>query len=145
MSAPFHLAFPVDDLDAARHFYGEVLGCPEGRSSDSWIDFDLFGNQIVTHRTGLRDPQGGTGGGTGSGAVDGHNVPIPHFGVVLDMASWEALAERVRRHGIPFGMEPQVRFKGLPGEQATMFFCDPAGNALEFKAFRSMDRLFAKQ
>ncbi|GAA4486021.1 VOC family protein [Gluconacetobacter asukensis] len=141
VSAPFHLAFPVDDLDAARHFYGEVLGCPEGRSSDSWIDFDLFGNQIVTHCTGPRDPQGGTG----SGAVDGHNVPIPHFGVVLDMESWEALAERVRAHNIPFVLEPQVRFKGLPGEQATMFFFDPAGNALEFKALRSMDQLFAKQ
>lgn len=139
MSAPFHLAFPVDDLDAARHFYGEVLGCPEGRSSNSWIDFDLFGNQIVTHCADAapRDAQGG--------AVDGHNVPIPHFGVVLDMESWEALAERVRGYGITFGMEPQIRFKGLPGEQATMFFCDPAGNALEFKAFRSIDQLFAKQ
>lgn len=140
VSAPFHLAFPVDDLDAARHFYGEVLGCPEGRSSDSWIDFDLFGNQIVTHCTGAAAPRDAQGG-----AVDGHNVPIPHFGVVLDMENWEALAERVRAHNIPFVLEPQVRFKGLPGEQATMFFFDPAGNALEFKALRSMDQLFAKQ
>ena len=138
MPTPFHLAFPVDDLDTARQFYGEVLGCPEGRSSDSWIDFDLFGHQIVTHKV-VCDHKA-----SGGGAVDGHNVPIPHFGVVLDMESWENLAERVRSHGITFTMEPQIRFKGLPGEQATMFFFDPAGNALEFKAFRSMDQLFAK-
>lgn len=142
MVNPFHLAFPVDDLDAARTFYGTVLGCAEGRSTDAWIDFDLYGHQIVTH---LIPSACRSGAGGGAGAVDGHNVPIPHFGVVLDMDDWKALAERVRSHGIPFGVEPHIRFAGLPGEQATMFFCDPAGNALEFKAFANMQQLFAKQ
>lgn len=142
MVNPFHLAFPVDDLDAARNFYGTVLGCAEGRSTDAWIDFDLYGHQIVTHL--IPDTCHSAAGG-GSGAVDAHNVPIPHFGVVLDMDDWKALAERVRSHGIPFGVEPHIRFEGLPGEQATMFFCDPAGNALEFKAFANMQQLFAKQ
>ena len=141
MPNPFHIAFPVDDLDAARVFYGDVLGCPEGRSTNSWIDFDLYGHQIVTHLV----PDACHKGDAGSGAVDGHNVPIPHFGVVLDMDDWKALAERVRRHGITFGLEPQIRFEGLPGEQATMFFCDPAGNALEFKALADMKQLFTKQ
>ncbi|GBQ85957.1 glyoxalase/bleomycin resistance protein [Gluconacetobacter johannae DSM 13595] len=140
MPSPFHLAFPVDDLDAARTFYGTVMGCPEGRSSESWIDFDLFGHQIVTHLT--HAPQAPS---SCMGAVDGHAVPIPHFGVVLDMESWTSLADRLRSHGVTFVMEPQIRFKGLPGEQATMFFLDPAGNALEFKALRDMGLLFAKQ
>ncbi|MDE7541011.1 VOC family protein [Gluconobacter sphaericus] len=139
MPNPFHLAFPVDDLDAARSFYGTVLGCPEGRSTQSWIDFDFFGHQIVTHLVPRAKPS------ATAGAVDGHKVPIPHFGVVLDMPDWKALAERARKHGISFGMEPQIRFEGRPGEQATMFFCDPAGNALEFKAFADMKQLFALQ
>lgn len=142
MANPFHIAFPVDDLAVARTFYGTVLGCPEGRSTDTWIDFDLYGHQIVTHL--IPDACHATEG-KGKGVVDGHNVPIPHFGVVLDMDDWKALAERVRAHGVTFGMEPTIRFAGLPGEQATMFFCDPAGNALEFKAFANMHLLFAKQ
>ncbi|EHH67407.1 VOC family protein [Gluconobacter morbifer] len=141
MVNPFHLAFPVDDLDAARIFYGTVLGCAEGRSTESWIDFDLYGHQIVTHLI----PDACRSSGSGAGAVDGHNVPIPHFGVVLDMDDWKALAERVRNHDVTFGVEPHIRFVGLPGEQATMFFSDPAGNALEFKAFANMEQLFARQ
>ncbi|MBV1830125.1 VOC family protein [Komagataeibacter sp. AV436] len=138
MSKPFHLAFPVNDLDAARNFYGSILQCPEGRSSDTWIDFDLYGNQIVAHQVlSAAHPT------NGAGAVDGHNVPIPHFGIVLDMASWKALAARLQAANVRFGMEPQVRFAGLPGEQATMFVYDPAGNALEFKAFNDMSLLFA--
>ncbi|GBQ27410.1 VOC family protein [Gluconacetobacter azotocaptans] len=137
MSKPFHLAFPVDDLDAARHFYGTVLGCPEGRSTDAWIDFDLFGNQIVTHHNPARASEEGN-----VSPVDGHNVPIPHFGVVLDMADWSALADRLKAQQVRFGMAPQVRFAGQPGEQATMFLYDPAGNALEFKAFADLDQLF---
>lgn len=142
MANPFHIAFPVDDLDAARAFYGTVLGCPEGRSTDTWIDFDLYGHQVVTH---LIPDACHSAEGKGNGAVDGHNVPIPHFGVVLDMDDWKALADRLRAHDIAFGMEPTIRFAGLPGEQATMFFCDPAGNALEFKAFADMTQLFTKQ
>ena len=134
---PFHLAFPVRDLDEARAFYGGVLGCPEGRSSDHWIDFDLFGHQIVTHL----QPQAVASAHVSP--VDGHGVPIPHFGVVLSMADFQALAERVTEAGIPFGLEPTVRFQGQPGEQATMFFQDPSGNALEFKAFEHPERLFA--
>ena len=135
---PFHIAFPVDDLDAARLFYGEVLGCPEGRSTADWIDFDLFGHQIVAHRVE------GPAGETARNPVDGHNVPVPHFGVVLSLEQFDALAARVRAAGVKFGVEPYVRFKGQPGEQATMFFCDPAGNALEFKAFADMGQLFAR-
>ena len=134
---PFHLAFPVDDLEAARRFYGGVLGCPEGRSSDRWIDFDLFGHQIVTHL--MPDARAGAA----SNPVDGHEVPVPHFGVVLTMAQFDALAARVEAAGIAFGIPPYVRFKGQVGEQATMFFCDPAGNALEFKAFADDAMLFA--
>ncbi len=134
---PFHLAFPVDDLDAARHFYGNVLGCPEGRSSDRWIDFDLFGHQIVTHLTDAPRAKP-----TGNG-VDGHHVPVPHFGVVLTPEAWDALAARVKAHDIAFVIEPYTRFKGETGEQSTMFFLDPAGNALEFKAFADMEQLFA--
>ncbi|GAA0734452.1 VOC family protein [Sphingomonas japonica] len=135
---PFHLAFPVHDLSAARAFYGGVLGCAEGRSSARWIDFDLFGHQIVAHlaETATRL--------AASNPVDGHAVPVPHFGVVLTMADWQALARRVEAVGIAFGIYPHIRFKGEIGEQATMFFCDPSGNALEFKAFADDAMLFAK-
>ncbi|SAL80852.1 glyoxalase/bleomycin resistance protein/dioxygenase [Caballeronia arvi] len=136
-AAPFHLAFPVHDLETARHFYGTVLGCEEGRSSDHWIDFSLFGNQIVTHLCE-------NAADASNSDVDGHGVPVPHFGVVLSMEVFDALAQRVREAGIKFALEPQVRFKGLVGEQATMFFKDPSGNALEFKAFADMSQLFAK-
>lgn len=133
---PFHIAFPVNDLAAARHFYGTVLGCPEGRSSDHWIDFDLYGHQIVAHLTeGVARPA--------HNPVDGHDVPVPHFGVVLSPAAWDALAARLREAGVAFVIEPQTRFKGQVGEQSTMFFHDPAGNALEFKAFADMGQLFA--
>ncbi|MDP1028252.1 VOC family protein [Sphingomonas sp. KR1UV-12] len=135
---PFHLAFPVHDLAAARAFYGGVLGCAEGRSSDQWIDFDLGGHQIVAHLDPAAKPV------AVANAVDGHHVPVPHFGVVLTMADWQALAERVGAAGIRFGIEPHVRFKGQAGEQATMFFYDPSGNALEFKAFADDAALFAK-
>jgi len=134
---PFHLAFPVHDLAAARAFYGGTLGCPEGRSSDAWIDFDLFGHQIVAHL----DP--GAKPVAVENAVDGHDVPVPHFGVVLTMDDWRALADRVAAAGIAFGIEPHIRFVGQPGEQATMFFRDPSGNALEFKAFADDGQLFA--
>ncbi len=136
---PFHVAFPVDDLAAARQFYGTVLGCPEGRSADTWIDFDLFGHQIVAHYK-PRDPQAA---GAHHNPVDGHDVPVPHFGVVLAMADWQALADRLTAAGVRFVIEPYVRFKGQVGEQATMFFLDPAGNALEFKAFADPSQLFA--
>lgn len=134
---PFHLAFPVHDIPAARAFYGGVLGCPEGRSAESWIDFDLFGHQVVAHL----DPAAKAV--AVSNPVDGHDVPVPHFGVVLTMADWEALAERVSAAGISFGIAPHIRFRGQPGEQATMFFRDPSGNALEFKAFADDAMLFA--
>ena len=136
---PFHIAFPVDDLEAARVFYGTTLGCAEGRSSTQWIDFDLFGHQIVAHLK--------TGGGKDKAhhnPVDGHDVPVPHFGVVLAMEDWKRLAERLRQAGIAFVIEPYIRFRGEVGEQATMFFLDPAGNALEFKAFADIGQLFAK-
>ena len=135
--APFHIAFPVDDLDAARHFYGNVLGCPEGRSNPDWIDFNLYGHQIVAHRVDRRE------GVAGHNPVDGHSVPVPHFGVVLPPAEWQALADRLVAHDVAFVIEPQTRFAGQPGEQSTMFFLDPAGNALEFKAFADMGQLFA--
>lgn len=135
---PFHIAFPVDDLAAARHFYGTVLKCPEGRSAPDWIDFDLFGHQIVAHLAPRRSDRG-----PHHNPVDGHDVPVPHFGVVLTMADWEALAQRLRDHDVTFVIEPTIRFKGQVGEQATMFFLDPAGNALEFKCFEDMARLFA--
>ena len=135
---PFHIAFPVDDLAAARSFYGGTLGCPEGRSSDHWIDFDLFGHQIVAHL------KPGAKAAAQHADVDKHAVPIPHFGVVLTMDRWTELAERVKAAGISFEIEPYIRFKGEVGEQATMFFYDPAGNALEFKAFADMSQIFAK-
>ena len=135
---PFHLAFPVDDLAAARRFYGELLGCPEGRSAEQWVDFDLYGHQIVAHfapeavrlRAGNR--------------VDGEDVPVPHFGIVLTMDQWKALASRLERAGLDFVIAPTVRFEGEPGEQATMFLLDPAGNALEFKAMANPANLFAR-
>jgi extradiol dioxygenase family protein len=136
--SPFHLAFPVHDLAAARAFYGDLLGCPEGRSSPEWIDFNFYGHQIVAHlapgETGLAQRN----------AVDGHGVPVRHFGIVLPMADWEAMAERLKRNGTEFVIEPYIRFKGEPGEQATMFFLDPSGNALELKAFGDITKLFAK-
>ena len=136
---PFHIAFPVDDLDAARSFYGGTLGCPEGRSAaGEWIDFDLFGHQIVAHKVEGERQRAATN------PVDGHDVPVPHFGVVLDLPRWKTLAERLKAQGVRFVIEPHVRFEGAAGEQATMFFLDPAGNALEFKAFADFGQLFAK-
>ncbi|MEN9392340.1 MAG: hypothetical protein RJB02_555 [Pseudomonadota bacterium] len=134
---PFHLAFPVHDLAAARSFYGNLLGCREGRSSDHWIDFDLYGHQIVAHLDPAMEPR------PVHNSVDGHDVPVPHFGIVLTMPQWEDLAERLKAAGIAFGIEPHVRFKGQVGEQATMFFTDPSGNALEFKAFGDDSQIFA--
>jgi uncharacterized protein len=133
----FHLAFPVTDLDAARRFYGGFLGCAEGRSSDDWVDFDFFGHQIVAHKVEARDMTDATS------LVDGQNVPVRHFGVVVDLGTWDTLAERFKAAGVKFVIAPYVRFKGEPGEQATMFFLDPFGNALEFKAFGDESRLFA--
>jgi extradiol dioxygenase family protein len=138
VTQPFHLAFPVHDLQAARAFYGGLLGCLEGRSSDEWIDFDLFGHQVVAHLAPSEC------GHRSTNAVDGDDVPVRHFGVVLGMAQWEAMAETLRAAGTRFVIEPHVRFKGQVGEQATMFFLDPSGNALEFKAFADPSRLFAK-
>lgn len=134
---PFHLAFPVDDLAAARRFYGELLGCPEGRSADHWVDFDLYGHQIVAHLAPDSAPRI-------TNPVDGEDVPVPHFGLVLAMDQWKALAEKLQAAGTHFVIEPTVRFAGLPGEQATMFLFDPAGNALEFKAMADPAKLFAK-
>lgn len=138
VTQPFHLAFPVHDLHAARAFYGELLGCPEGRSSDAWIDFDLYGHQIVAHLAP------GECGHRSTSAVDGDDVPVRHFGVVLGMPEWESMADKLKAAGTRFVIEPHVRFKGQVGEQATMFFLDPSGNALEFKAFGDPSRLFAK-
>ena len=135
---PFHLAFPVRDLGEARAFYGGLLGCPEGRSSAKWIDFDFFGHQIVTHLA----PAGG--GDAAVNHVDGHGVPVPHFGVVLTLDVFDTLAGRLKAAGVRFEIEPYTRFKGEPGEQSTMFFLDPSGNALEFKAFADPSRVFAK-
>ena len=133
----FHLAFPVTDLGLARRFYGELLGCAEGRSSDDWVDFDFFGHQIVAHKVDAAQMTDATS------LVDGKQVPVRHFGVVTDRPTWEALAARFRAADVRFVIEPYVRFRGEPGEQATMFFLDPFGNALEFKAFADMDQLFA--
>ena len=135
---PFHLAFPVDDLAAARRFYGELLGCPEGRSAEHWVDFDLHGHQIVAHLAPDSAPR------RSANEVDGENVPVPHFGLVLAMDEWKALAERLEGTGVEFVIPPTVRFEGQPGEQATMFLLDPAGNALEFKAMADPANLFAK-
>lgn len=134
---PFHLAVPVDDLEAAREFYVAVLGCRTGRESDHWIDFDLFGHQVVVHRAEapMRPP---------ANPVDGEDVPAFHFGVVLDMDTWKALVDRLRGRGVEFLIEPQIRFEGQVGEQATCFFRDPAGNAMEFKAFADPEELFRR-
>ncbi|ACL73677.1 VOC family protein [Thioalkalivibrio sulfidiphilus] len=138
MNNPFHLAFPVHDLAAARAFYGGILGCPEGRSAETWVDFDLYGHQIVAHLAeGLSRP-------AVENEVDAHQVPVPHFGVILTMDQWHALVERLREAQVTFVIEPYVRFKGEPGEQATMFVLDPSGNALEFKAFADFGQIFAR-
>ncbi len=134
----FHLAFPVRDLAEARAFYGDLLGCAEGRSSPDWIDFDFYSHQIVAHlapdEVGHRQ----------TSAVDGEQVPVRHFGVILTLETWQDLADRLQAAGTQFIIAPQVRFKGQPGEQATLFFLDPSGNALEFKAFAHDDMVFAK-
>lgn len=135
---PFHLAFPVDDLAAARDFYGNLLGCSEGRSSPEWVDFNFYGHQIVAH---LAPGEAGAGP---ANVVDGHGVPVRHFGVVLSMAQWQDAAERLTAAGVDFIIEPYIRFKGEPGEQATMFFLDPSGNAIEMKAFADIGNLFAR-
>lgn len=140
MGAPlFHLAFPVHDLGAARAFYGGVLGCPEGRSSESWVDFDFFGHQVVAHLHPAPAPVA-----TDSNLVDGDDVPVRHFGVVLPWNEWESWVARLRAARVRFLIEPHVRFAGRAGEQATMFVLDPSGNALEFKAFRDPQQLFAR-
>ncbi|MBV7484469.1 VOC family protein [Bordetella sp. BOR01] len=135
---PFHLAFPVRDLAEARAFYGELLGCPEGRSSAEWVDFNFYGHQIVAH---LSPDECGH---RSTSSVDAHDVPVRHFGAVLPLADWETLAKRLTDAGTKFIIEPYIRFKGEVGEQATMFFLDPSGNALEFKSFKNLDSLFAK-
>ena len=133
---PFHLAFPVHDLAAARAFWGDTIGCPEGRSSNEWVDFDFYGHQIVAHLA----PGAGD---AASNAVDGHEVPVPHFGIVLTMKDWQALADRLTAASTDFVIEPHIRFAGQPGEQTTMFFRDPSGNAIEMKAFADLGQLFA--
>jgi extradiol dioxygenase family protein len=135
---PFHLAFPVTSLAKARAFYGDLLGCPEGRSSDEWVDFNFYGHQIVAHLSPNE------AGHRNTSAVDGDNVPVRHFGMVLTMSDWEVLADKLTKAQTSFIIEPHIRFKGQVGEQATMFFLDPCGNALEFKAFADPSRLFAK-
>jgi extradiol dioxygenase family protein len=137
-NALFHLAFPVHDIAAARAFYGGLLGCPEGRSSESWVDFDFHGHQVVAHLSPAECRLAATG------EVDGDAVPVRHFGAILAMEVWQALADRLRAAGTSFIIEPHVRFQGEVGEQATMFFLDPSGNALEFKSFADMGQVFAK-
>ena len=138
--SPFHLAIPVTDLAAARAFYGGVMGCAEGRSDALWVDFNFFGHQLVCHLdTRTRDDSPGL-----QNLVDGHGVPVPHFGLVLDMQTWNHTRDRLKSAGVKFVIEPTVRFRGQVGEQATMFFRDPAGNHLEIKAFESLDSLFAR-
>ncbi len=133
----FHLAFPVRDLDEARAFYGNLLGCPQGRSSDEWVDFDFFGHQIVAHLSA------DVAADKAHNDVDGEQVPVRHFGVILSMTEWRKLAQRLSQMRVPFVIEPDIRFEGLPGEQATFFIQDPSGNALEFKAFDDETRIFA--
>ena len=139
MLTPFHLAIPVSNLDEARKFYREVIGCAEGRSDTHWVDFDFYGHQLVIHY----DENATDQRKKATNEVDGHDVPIPHFGVVLEWKAWHDLVDRLKAAGIEFGIEPYIRFKGLPGEQATMFFYDPSGNALEFKSFKDIGQLFA--
>lgn len=136
-SPPFHLAIPVDDLAAAEAFYGDLLGCPRGRRSDAWIDFDFYGHQLVAHLS----PEECRAARTN--AVDAHDVPVRHFGVVLSQSAWRTLADRLARAGADFLIEPDIRFKGEPGEQGTFFVRDPSGNALEFKCFADIRMLFA--
>jgi uncharacterized protein len=136
--SPFHVAFPVHDLELARAFYGGTLGCPEGRSSKEWVDFNFYGHQIVAHLAPEETGQ------ARRNTVDSHGVPVRHFGIVLPLAEWEALAARLRAKGVQFLIEPHIRFRGQPGEQATMFFLDPSGNALEIKAFADIIQLFAR-
>ncbi len=136
--SPFHIAIPVIDLQIARDFYAKVLNCPEGRSSDKWVDFDLYGHQLVIHETGKGKEK------LDHNPVDGHEVPIPHYGVVLPWKAWEDLSARLKSFDVQFIIEPYIRFQGEAGEQATMFFLDPSGNALEFKAFKDLSQLFAK-
>jgi extradiol dioxygenase family protein len=136
---PFHLAFPVHDIAVARRFYGDLLGCPEGRSSNEWVDFNFYGHQIVAH---LAPEECGRRGS--SSKVDDHDVPVRHFGAVLNLAQWQQLADKLKAAGTKFVIEPYIRFKGEPGEQATMFFLDPSGNAIEIKAFANLDSLFAR-
>lgn len=135
---PFHVAIPVHDVQLARAFYRDILNCPEGRSDEKWVDFDLYGHQFVIHHKPKSDSDNHTN------EVDGHAVPVPHYGVVLEWEDWEKLADRLKSHNVKFVIEPYIRFEGLPGEQATMFFLDPCGNALEFKAFRDINQMFAK-
>jgi len=135
---PFHLAIPVHDLKVAREFYGKILDCPEGRSNTKWVDFDLFGHQLVIHETGEMQE-------AAHNPVDGHDVPVPHFGVILHPDDWKTLADRLRDRGINFIIEPYIRFEGKPGEQGTMFFVDPSGNRLEFKSFGDFSMIFARQ
>jgi uncharacterized protein len=135
---PFHLAFPVHDIAAARKFYGELLGCPEGRSAPDWVDFNFYGHQIVAH---LAPDECGH---RSSSKVDDHDVPVRHFGAILNLAQWQELADKLVAAGTKFVIEPYIRFKGEPGEQATMFFLDPSGNAIELKGFANLDKLFAK-
>ncbi len=137
MNNLFHLAFPVRDLEEARRFYGGLLGCSEGRCSDTWVDFNLYGHQIVAHLSENAGPA------RTANKVDADDVPVPHFGIILEMDEWEALAAKLREQGVEFVIEPKVRFRGEVGEQATMFFLDPSGNALEFKSFADMSRVFA--
>ncbi|AXR05268.1 VOC family protein [Salinimonas sediminis] len=138
MPQPFHLAIPVDDLDAAADFYGTLLGCQRGRSDVQWIDWDFYGHQLVTHKV-AKMPTSAV-----PNEVDNHAVPVPHFGVVLTMEQWQKLADTLKAAQVEFVIAPYIRFKGQPGEQATMFFKDPAGNALEFKAFADIQQLFAR-
>ncbi|WP_413738447.1 VOC family protein [Sodalis sp. RH21] len=138
--SPFHLAIPVYDLPASRRFYGEVFGLSEGRASEQWVDFDFYGHQLVIHEHPITASQQLAH----TNSVDGHDVPVPHFGIVLEWEQWERLAQRLRSFKTSFVIEPGIRFKGAVGEQATMFLMDPCGNALEFKAFKDIGQLFAK-
>ena len=139
---PFHVALEVRDIEEARQFYTTILGCSEGRSAKQWVDFNLYGHQLVCHLNPFLGPQGRISARHNS--VDNHGVPVPHCGVVLEMKDWSVLAQRLKEHGVKFVIDPHIRFAGQPGEQATLFFSDPSGNALEFKAFKNIsDQLFA--
>lgn len=134
----FHLAIPVDDLESARQFYGDMLSCPEGRSSEEWVDFDFYGHQLVVHLDRHNQSV------EARNLVDGHQVPVRHFGLLLDWAEWERLGEKLKQRQYKFLIEPTVRFKGRAGEQGTFFVQDPSGNALEFKSFKNEKQIFAK-